>query len=105
MARFFETEGVAVLTLLALRYQIKVKEEPQFAGETFEEMSARLVDSKYGMTLTSVFSYLQCRTIIYCLYPLDLSEFLLFSYHEQINGQPAIAGTYHIDLFVPDMIR
>ena len=57
MARFFETEGVAVLTLLALRYKIKVKEEPQFAGETFEEMSARLVDSKYGMTLTSVFSY------------------------------------------------
>ena len=40
--RFFETEGIAVLTMLVSKYKIEVKEEPEFAGETFEERYARI---------------------------------------------------------------
>jgi hypothetical protein len=34
--RFSETEGIAILTMLVSRYKIEVKEEPQFANESFE---------------------------------------------------------------------
>jgi hypothetical protein len=40
--RFFETEGIAIMTMLVSRYKIEVKEEPEFAGETFEERYARV---------------------------------------------------------------
>ena len=40
--RFFETEGTAVVTMLVSRYKLEVKEEPEFAGETFEERYARI---------------------------------------------------------------
>ncbi|KAK1230974.1 hypothetical protein PQX77_005906, partial [Marasmius sp. AFHP31] len=35
--KFFETEGIAILTILVSKYKISLKEEPQFAGETIEE--------------------------------------------------------------------
>ena len=54
--RFFETEGIAVLTMLVSRYKITVKEEPQFAGETFEERKARILSCHSVMTLTYVSS-------------------------------------------------
>ena len=48
--RFFETEGIAILTMLVSRYQIEVKEEPEFAGETFEERYARITAFDQGLT-------------------------------------------------------
>ncbi|CAA7268704.1 unnamed protein product [Cyclocybe aegerita] len=50
--KFFETEGIAVLTMLISRYKITVKEEPQFARETFEERRARVLANRAGVTLT-----------------------------------------------------
>ena len=51
-SRFFETEGIAILTLLISRYKIEVKEEPQFAGESFEARKDRILAAKTGITLT-----------------------------------------------------
>jgi hypothetical protein len=48
--RFFETEGIAVMTTLVSKYRIEVKEEPEFAGETSEERYARITASKEGLT-------------------------------------------------------
>ncbi|KAJ6474842.1 cytochrome P450 [Mycena sanguinolenta] len=50
--RFFETEGIAILTMLVSQYKVTVKEEPQFAGETFEERKTRVLNSKPGLTIT-----------------------------------------------------
>jgi hypothetical protein len=50
--RFFETEGIAILTMLVSRYKIEVKEEPQFAGETFKARRDRILACKPGLTLT-----------------------------------------------------
>jgi cytochrome P450 len=50
--KFFETEGIAVLTTLVSRYKISVKEEPQFSHETFEERKARIMACRLGLTLT-----------------------------------------------------
>lgn len=51
-ARFFETEGIAVMATLLSQYKIEVKEDPCFANETFEQRKARLLRSKAGLTLT-----------------------------------------------------
>ena len=53
--RFAETEGVAVLTMLVSQYKITIKEEPQFAGETFDERKSRVLSARAGLTLTYVF--------------------------------------------------
>ncbi|KAI0703434.1 cytochrome P450 [Cytidiella melzeri] len=50
--RFSEVEAVAVLTLFSLRYSIELKEEPQFANETFEERKERLLKFDALLTLT-----------------------------------------------------
>ena len=50
--RFFETEGVAILTMLVSKYKITVKEEPQFAGETFEQRKERILKANVAITLT-----------------------------------------------------
>jgi len=50
--RFFETEGIAIMTMLVSRYKIEVKEEPEFAGETFEERYARITAFSQGLTTT-----------------------------------------------------
>ncbi|KAF8070554.1 cytochrome P450 [Lyophyllum atratum] len=52
--KFFETEGIAILTMLVSRYKIEVKEEPQFAAETFEQKKARILASRPGLTLTPI---------------------------------------------------
>jgi hypothetical protein len=54
--RFFETEATAVVTMLISRYKIEVKEEPEFAGETFEERYARVTAFDQGLTTTYVMS-------------------------------------------------
>jgi hypothetical protein len=38
------------MTLLVSRYKIEVKEEPEFAGETFEERYARVTAFGQGLT-------------------------------------------------------
>ena len=50
--RFAETEGTAVLAMLVSKYKITIKEEPQFAGETFEERKSRILYGTQGLTLT-----------------------------------------------------
>ncbi|KAI0346717.1 cytochrome P450 [Trametopsis cervina] len=50
--RFAEVEVVAVLTLLSLKFEIEVKVEPQFAGESFEQRKARLLSWDGLLTLT-----------------------------------------------------
>jgi hypothetical protein len=48
--RFSETEAIAIMMMLVSRYKIEVKEEPEFAGETFEERYARITAFDQGMT-------------------------------------------------------
>jgi hypothetical protein len=54
--RFFETEGIAILTMLVSRYKIEVKEEPEFVGETFDERYARITAFDQGLTTMYVMS-------------------------------------------------
>ncbi|KAG1748243.1 614 534 cytochrome P450, partial [Suillus paluster] len=49
--KFSETEGTAVLTILLSRYTISIKDEPQFAGETFEQRKARVLNARSQLTL------------------------------------------------------
>ena len=50
--RFSEIEAVVVITMLVLRYKIEVKEEPEFAGETFEERYTRITACDQRSTTT-----------------------------------------------------
>jgi hypothetical protein len=50
--RFFETESVAMMTMLVSRYKIEVKEDPRFSSETFEERYARITAFEQGLTTT-----------------------------------------------------
>ena len=56
VSRFFETEGIAVMTMIVSKYKIEIKEEPKFAGETFEERYARVTAFKEGLTTLLVMS-------------------------------------------------
>ncbi|PBK99829.1 cytochrome P450 [Armillaria gallica] len=49
--KFFETEGVAVLTMFISKYKITIKENP---GETFEERKDRILQTRAGLTLTPI---------------------------------------------------
>lgn len=48
--RFAETESIAVMVMLVSRYRIEVKEEPEFANETFEQRYARITAFGEGIT-------------------------------------------------------
>jgi len=48
--RFSETEGIAIMAMFVSRYKIEVKEEAEFAGETFEERYARVTAFDQGVT-------------------------------------------------------
>ena len=52
--RFSETEGIAIMTILISRYKIELKEEVEFASESFEEKRARILEAAHGLTLTYV---------------------------------------------------
>lgn len=52
--RFFETESIAILTMLVSRYEIKVKPDPRFAAETTREQHDRILNAAFGLTLTYV---------------------------------------------------
>ncbi len=49
--RFNETEGIAAIASLISRYQIEIKDEPQFKHETFEERKTRILSTKVTLTL------------------------------------------------------
>ena len=38
------------MTRLVSKYKMEIKQEPQFAGETFEERYARITASEHGIT-------------------------------------------------------
>ena len=40
-----------MLTAVIMRYKVEVREEPQFAGETFAQRRARLLKSKSMLTV------------------------------------------------------
>ncbi|KAI0064391.1 hypothetical protein BV25DRAFT_1914581 [Artomyces pyxidatus] len=42
------------MTMLVSQYSIEIKDEPQFADETFEERKARVLASKPGLTTTPI---------------------------------------------------
>jgi len=50
--RFSETEGLVAMTMLVSKYKIEIKEEPEFAGETFEERYARITAYTEGVSLS-----------------------------------------------------
>ena len=50
--RFFETEAIAIMSMMVSRYKIEVKEEPKFSDETFEERYARITAFEQGLTIT-----------------------------------------------------
>ncbi|KAG2062586.1 cytochrome P450 [Suillus decipiens] len=54
---FSETEGAAVLTILISQYTISIKDEPQFAGETYEQRKARVLHAQTMLTLAYVELY------------------------------------------------
>lgn len=38
------------MTMLVSKYKVEIKEEPEFAGETFEERYARVTAFRQGLT-------------------------------------------------------
>ncbi|EFI27131.1 614/534 cytochrome P450 [Coprinopsis cinerea okayama7 len=50
--KFAETEAVAVITMLVSKYKITIKEEPEFASETFEQRKERILKNYSGVTVT-----------------------------------------------------
>jgi hypothetical protein len=48
--RFGETEAIAAINMLVSKYKVEVKEEPGFAGETFEERYARITAFDESLT-------------------------------------------------------
>ena len=53
--RFAETEAIAALSILVSQFKVTIKEEPQFAAETFEQRKARILSLRFSLTLTWVF--------------------------------------------------
>lgn len=43
--------------MLVSKFKIEVKDEPEFAAETFEEKKARILRGRQGLTLTYVSTY------------------------------------------------
>jgi cytochrome P450 len=50
--RFFETESIAVITMMMLKYRVEVKQEPEFVGETLEQCFARITSSEQYLSNT-----------------------------------------------------
>lgn len=48
--RFFETESIAILTMILSRYKIELRNDPRFADETYEERWQRVLRVKDGLT-------------------------------------------------------
>ena len=51
------------MTMMVSKYKIEIKEEPGFAGETFEERYARVTASRESLTTTQVKSIISYASI------------------------------------------
>ena len=58
--RFFETESIAVITMMVLKYRVEIKEESEFIGETFEQRFARITSSEQKLTNTYAICSFSC---------------------------------------------
>ncbi|KAH8110025.1 614/534 cytochrome P450 [Phellopilus nigrolimitatus] len=52
--RFSETEATPILAILLARYRVEIKDEPQFAAETFAQRRERILALKPGITSTPI---------------------------------------------------
>ncbi|KAF8633326.1 hypothetical protein AX17_004498 [Amanita inopinata Kibby_2008] len=52
--KFAETESVAVLSMIVMHYQVEIKNEPKFSGESFEAKKARVLQTSDGISLAPV---------------------------------------------------
>ncbi|KAK7033939.1 hypothetical protein VNI00_012566 [Paramarasmius palmivorus] len=52
--KFFETEGIAILTMMVSKYKIELKPSPDDEKLSFEEKKAKLLQTFLGITLTPV---------------------------------------------------
>lgn len=52
ITRFAELESVVALTMILQKYKVTVKEELEFAGETFEQRRERILKARPVLTLT-----------------------------------------------------
>lgn len=49
MHSFAELESIVVITMILQKYKVIVREEPEFAGETFEQRKERVLKMKRGL--------------------------------------------------------
>jgi hypothetical protein len=73
-----------MVTMLVARYKVEVKEEPQFAGETFTERRERVLTSRPGLSNTCVF------LSIFSLLPLTMRTTARFASRWCSNGDPDV---------------
>ncbi|KAF5343987.1 hypothetical protein D9758_012923 [Tetrapyrgos nigripes] len=52
--RFAEIESIAIITMLVIKYRVRIKPENRYKGETFEQRKERVLHSRSGITLTPV---------------------------------------------------
>ncbi|KAF8997386.1 cytochrome P450 [Cyathus striatus] len=52
--KFAETEVLAVLSLICSKYQISLKDDPRYVGETFEEKKARALKMFVGLSVKPI---------------------------------------------------
>lgn len=82
--RFFETEGIAILTMMVSKFKIEIKDEPQFRGESFEAKRERVLKTKLGLTVTWAF-YFDCSKMKRC----GLIDFVVLSeFHWSLKDEP-----------------
>ena len=63
--------------MLVSQYKITVKEEPQFAGETFEKKKSRILSTSQRLTLTCVsFSFAGIDERVILIFLIGLFVFL-----------------------------
>ncbi|OBZ67576.1 hypothetical protein A0H81_12405 [Grifola frondosa] len=82
--RFSETEAVAILSLIISRYKVEVKEEPQFAGETFEQRRERLLKCGSSITIYPGFFICCVSWILWKYFPQKIGKSTL----DNIPGPP-----------------
>jgi len=51
LSRFFETEGIAILTTLVMKYKIELPDDPMLAGLSVGEKREKLLDIRSLLTI------------------------------------------------------
>ena len=76
--RFAETEAIAVLSILVSQFKLTIKEEPQFAAETFEQRKTRILSTRLGLTTTWVFLWMMDFILMNVFFGLPLTDLFVF---------------------------